>query len=109
MYIPPDVEIASVGVDSGDKTGYVCFEFEPDGTISEAYTTNGSRQECINPGSAIGHPIIHVSPADVAMTDENQCLFSTIHLDENQPSPIPQLMEYGAYDEFSAEMGDQPC
>lgn len=109
MSIPPDVEVASVGTDSADESGYICFQFDSDGTISEAYPTTDTRKECLDAGSAIGPPIIHISPADVAMTDENKCLFSTIYITDNHPNPIPQLAEYGAYDEFSPTLGDDPC
>lgn len=107
MSVPPDVEIASVGEGAGDKSGYICIEFEPDGTITEARESDATTRECT--GSALGQAIIHISPAGVALTDSNTCLVSTIYLDHGQPNPIPQFMEYGAYDEFSAELGDEPC
>lgn len=109
MKIPEEVEIASVGTKSGDESGYVCFEFATDGTISKAHALSSPSKGCTGPGTTIGQPIIHIAPASVALTDSNTCLFSTIYLDFFQPNPMPQLLNFGAEDEFSADRGDNPC
>lgn len=107
MSLPESVEIASVGTKSGDESGYACIEFTPDGKVSYAETSTASDEEC--DGSDLGFPIIHVSARGVELKDKNKCRITTIYMDPFSPTPQPYLIPYGAYDDFSAKMGEDLC
>lgn len=108
--LPEEVQIASVGNQSGDDGGLGCIMFHPDGTVSRVRAVSSGTQGCPSGNPDLGRPFILVAPTGMNFDSSNECEFSTIYLDESSPTPQPYFMDFGAYDEFSSnQLGDEPC
>ncbi|MFB6344606.1 MAG: Tfp pilus assembly protein FimT/FimU [bacterium] len=108
MNMPSSVEIHSVGSnDPDDDSGRACIKFMPDGSIPNARTSAPGDRDC--DGSDLGNPVIHIAGSQIDLDASNECVFTTIFIDSSWPSPQPNYIAYGAYDEFSPNnMGEEP-
>lgn len=102
---PEKVNLHSVG---SVTSGSGCFWYDSAGGLSEAYPASQGSMSCSGSGS--GDPNIHVSRIGVTANDANACDWRTIYLEPTRFAvPRPVFINYGAYEEFSHSMGDDPC
>lgn len=107
--LPDSIEIYSAGqnsASSSDDSGEACLLFSPDGGVNHVYPCNDSSPK--DPGSR-GHPYIHLGPAGQKFPGPDPCRFVTVFTIRTSSAPQPQMLPFGAHDEFTVARGDDPC
>lgn len=99
---PDNVKIRSVG---NISDGFGCFQFGPNGSVSDVYTTTKNSTTCTD-GSAKGDPHIHISSSGVE--ESSTCDWNTVYLMRTFSVGQPILLNYAAGGSFSYTLGDKP-
>lgn len=105
---PRKVEVYSAGNGSGadQYSGEVCVYFSPRGRISNIFDCSNGNQ---SGDTQRGPPIIHLGTTGFDFSDPDPCEYATVYTEYWTKITQPEYVSYGAFDEFSARPGDDPC